>query len=338
MRIGITGANGFIGNHLIRDAIARGHRPLAFLQRGSSPRPLHDLAGAYDAVPGDLLDRGSLDGFLSRCDVVFHLAGLNQYWAKDPSQFSRVNHEGVRNLVDGCLRHRVEKLVHVSSCITLGASDQPLPRNEESDYNLSMLRFPYGESKKAGEDEVRSAALRKGLPAVIVNPASAIGEMDYGPTPIGKPILDIIQGKWPVYVAGGACFVDVRDVVRGLWLALERGKTGARYLLAGENLSNREFMSRVATCAGRSAPRIRVPGPLISAVAWGAEWVADRVTRREPVLTTGMSGLIGRYLYFDGSRAREELGFEAGSSLAAIQRSVDWFTRTAGRPDGRIVA
>lgn len=332
MRIGITGANGFIGNHLIRDVIAQGHRPVALLQQGSPMRPLQDLDGAYDPVLGDLLDPDSLDRFLGRCDLVFHLAGLNQYWARDRSIFWKVNHHGVKNLIDGCMRHGIDKLVHVSSCITLGASEEPVPRNEESSYNLGQLRFPYGETKKAGEEEVRSAARKKGLPAVIVNPASAIGEFDYGPTPIGKPILDIIQGKWPVYVAGGACFVDVRDVVRGLWLALERGRPGERYLLAGDNLSNREFMSSVATCAGRSAPRVRVPGPLISAVAWGAEWVADRVTKKEPVLTTGMSGLIGKYLYFDGTKAREELGFEPGSCRVAIQRAVDWFVGSASQP------
>lgn len=325
MRIGITGANGFIGNHLIRDILGRGHRPLAFLQKGSPLGPLRELEGAFDSLPGDLLDADSLDAFLRRCDAVFHLAGLNRYWARDRDLFWRVNLQGVRNLIDGCLRRGVGKLVHVSSCITLGASEKPVPRNEESSYNLGDLRFPYGETKKAGEDEVQAAARKKGLPAVIVNPVSAIGEMDFGPTPIGKPILDIIDGRWPVYVAGGACFVDVRDVARGMWLALERGREGEKYLLAGENLTHREFMSRVAISAGRSAPRIRIPRPVIGAAAWTTEWVADRITRQEPVLTTGMSGLIGRYLYFDGSKAREELGFEAGPSLPAIRRSVDWF-------------
>lgn len=325
MTIGITGGNGFIGNHLLRSALARGHRPVVFIQRGTSRAPIAELEGRFDAVEGDLLEPDSVDRFLSRCTRVFHLAGFNRYWSADAATFERVNHEAVRIVAEKCLSHRIERLVHVSSCITLGASDVPEPRNERSGFNLSEIPFPYARTKKAGEEVIRELARTKGLPAVIVNPASAIGERDHGPTPIGKPIWDIAKGKWPVYVAGGACFIDVHDVVRGLWLAMERGKVGEQYLLAGENLTNREFMSRVAACAGVSQPKVRVPLPLLRAVASGAEWMADRVTRKEPVLTRGMTALIGKYLYFDGQKARDELGFEAGACTAAIQRSVEWF-------------
>jgi dihydroflavonol-4-reductase len=323
--IGITGGNGFIGNHLLRSAIARGHRPIVFLERGTSTAPIADLAGQFEAVEGNLLEPASVDGFLARCRNVFHLAGFNRYWARDAATFERVNHEAVRILAEKCLRHRIDKLVHVSSCITLGASETPEPRDESSGFNLTDIPFPYARTKKAGEEVVRDLARNSGLPAVIVNPASAIGERDHGPTPIGKPIADISQGKWPVYVAGGACFIDVHDVVRGLWLAMEKGRVGEQYLLAGENLTNREFMSRVAACAGVAQPKVRVPLPVLRAVASVAEWLADRVTQKEPVLTRGMTALIGKYLYFDGRKARDELGFEAGPCTGAIERSVAWF-------------
>ena len=79
MRIGITGANGFIGNHLVRFLVNRNHRPLAFLQRGTDARPLADVRGHYDEMWGDLLDRESLDRFVGACDAVIHLAGVNRY-------------------------------------------------------------------------------------------------------------------------------------------------------------------------------------------------------------------------------------------------------------------
>lgn len=215
--------------------------------------------------------------------------------------------------------------MHASSCITLGASDDPVPRDERSPYNLGELGFLYGETKKAGEEEIKRFVGEKGLPAVIVHPASAIGERDFAPTPIGKPIADIARGMWPVYVAGGACFIDVHDVVRGFWLALERGRIGEQYLLAGDNLSNREFMTRVAEAAGVSRPRLKVPKPVLGVAARVGEWTADHITRKHPPLTVGMNGLIGRYLYFDGAKAREELGFAPGPSAPAIERCVRWF-------------
>jgi dihydroflavonol-4-reductase len=324
-RLGITGANGFIGAHLLRSAVARGFRPFAFLQKTTSLEPIADLEGKYEAVFGDLLDRDSVDAFAGKCDAIFHLAGLNRYWVQDRTLFHRVNVLGVQNLADACSRRGVRKLVHTSSCITLGASDGACARNEDSPYNLGCLNFLYADTKKAGEEEIKHRVRERGLQAVIVNPTSAIGERDFGPTPIGKPIADIARGMWPVYVAGGACFIDVHDVVRGLWLALERGTVGRQYLLVGENLSNQEFMTKVAGIAGVARPRLKAPKALLDVVGAVAEWTADRFTRRAPALTSAMSGLIGRYLFFDGGRAHAELGFKAGPVAPAIERCIRWF-------------
>ena len=325
MRIGITGANGFIGNHLVRHVLELGHRPVLLLQKGSDARPLSDVRGRCDEVWGDHLDAPSLDLFVGRCDRVVHLAGVNRYWAEDPSVFERVNLEGVRRVAEACRRHGVERLVHASSCITLGASHRPAPRDEDAEFNLGAFPFPYAITKKAGEEEMKRQAREHGLPVVIVNPTSAIGELDWGPTPIGKPVADIARGRWPVYVAGGACFLDVKDAARGLWLALERGQVGRQYLLAGENLTNREFMSLVAEAAGAGRPRVEIPRPLLQAVAAGLEWTADHLTHRHPPVTRSMARLVGRYLYYDGRRAREELGFAPGPVRPAIERAVRWF-------------
>src|SRR5512146_1546428 len=329
MRIGVTGANGFIGSHLVRYLLERNHRPVAFLQRGTDARPIADLRGEYDEVRGDLLDPDSLDGFVGQCDVVVHLAGINRYWAEDASVFQRVNVDGARNVAEACRKHGIRKLVHASSCITLGASDGPVERDEEAPFNLGGLDFPYAATKKAGEEVMKRAAVESGLPVVIVNPTSAIGEMDYAPTPIGKPVADIARGVWPVYVAGGACFIDVKDAARGIWLALEKGAIGRQYLLVGQNLSNRDFMSLVAEVAGAPRPRVKIPRACLAAVALGLEWTADHVTRRHPAVTRSMAALVGRYLYFDGTRARTELGFEAGPVRAAVERAVEWFRKQA---------
>ncbi len=325
MRIGVTGANGFIGNHLLRFLLERDHRPVAFLQAGTDPRPVADLAGRYDPIWGDLLDLQSLDQFAGACEVVVHLAGVNRYWAEDPSVFERVNVEGSRNVAQACREHKVRKLVHASSCITLGASKEPVARNEDSPFNLAQLDFPYATTKKAGEEEMKRQAREHGLPVVIVNPTSAIGEMDHGPTPIGKSVADIARGLWPVYVAGGACFIDVKDVVQGIWLALEKGRIGRQYLLAGENLTNRQFISLVAEVAGAPRPRVKIPRAFLQALAAGMEWAADHVTGKHPAVTRSMAGLVGRHLYFEGARAREELGFRPGPVRSGIERAVSWF-------------
>jgi dihydroflavonol-4-reductase len=323
-RIGVTGANGFIGGHFLRSAVASGHRPLAFVRRGTSLAPIADVVRSVDLFEGDLLDRTSVDRFVAQCTSIVHLAGLNRYWAADRTQFHEVNVAGASAIARACLRHRVDRLVHASSCITLGASATPTPRNEDAEYNLTFP-FLYGETKKAGEDVIRQLVRDEGLPAVIVHPTSAIGERDYAPTPIGRPIAYIVRGAWPVTVPGGACFIDVHDVVRGLWLALDRGAIGGRYVLAGENMTHHAFMTLVAEVAGVRRPRLHVPRAVLSVAGRAAEWLADHVTRESPPLTAGMSALTGSYLYFDGSHAARELGFCASPVTPAIERCVRWF-------------
>jgi dihydroflavonol-4-reductase len=217
----------------------------------------------------------------------------------------------------------------VSSCITLGAAFHPKPRNEQSDYNLYGIKFLYGETKKVGEEEVKRMVQGEGLPAIIVNPASVLGEQDLGPTPIGKVVEDISKGAWPIYVSGGSCFIDIHDLIRGLWLALEFGRIGSQYLLVGENITNREFMARVAQVAGVSKGRLPVPKGFLSLAAAFFELVSDYITNEEPILTQGAVSLVGRYLYYDGSLAQNELGFSAGTCESAIERSVNWMKNLA---------
>lgn len=325
MRIGITGASGFIGSHLVHYLVRQGHRPIALLELGSDERALSACAGQYDVVWGDITRPQTIAPLCAHSDYVFHLAGMNRYWSRDLTMFERINVVGTKNVADACRQHGVHKLVHVSSCITLGASNTPIERDESSPFNLAGFHFRYADTKKAAEDEIKRQIHDLGLPAVIVNPASAVGERDYGPTPIGKPISDICRGLWPVYVEGGACFIDVQDVARGLFLALRLGTVGEQYLLAGDNLSNREFMSLVARSAGVVEPRVQIPKRVLSVMATGMEWIADVATRRPPTVTRSMASLVGKYLYFDGSKARRELGFEPQPVQHAIDRAVTWF-------------
>jgi dihydroflavonol-4-reductase len=323
MKVGVTGANGFIGNHLVRHLRRQGHQPYAFLQTGTSAEVLGKEP--EKVFWGDLTEGESLDSFIKECEVVLHLAGINRYWCPDPRVFQEVNVKGVQRVAEACLRYGVRKLVHASSCITLGASDIPEPRDETAEFNLNKVPFLYATTKKAGEECVKQYVRERGLPAVIIHPTSAVGEMDFGPTPIGKPIADICRGIWPAYVAGGACFIDVHDVVEGFWLAMEKGRIGEQYLLAGDNLTNQDFMTKVSLLAGRKKPRVKVPRTLLTGIARGGEWWANRVSGKPPVLTRGMVSVIGKYLYFDGSKARRELGFAPQKVDGAIQRCIDWF-------------
>jgi dihydroflavonol-4-reductase len=122
----------------------------------------------------------------------------------------------------------------------------------------------------------------------------------------------------------------VHDAARGLLLALDKGVPGRGYLLAGENLTNREFMALLAEVAGTAPPRVPIPRAALALAAGALEGAADHVTRRHPPVTRGMAALVGRYLWYDGARAREELGFTPVPVRGAVERAVAWF-RSAAR-------
>ena len=141
-----------------------------------------------------------------------------------------------------------------------------------------------------------------------------------------SPISAVAVGRC---IRGGSLLHHVHDVVRGLWLALERGRVGERYLLAGDNLTHREFMSQVAGCAGRAAPNQKIPTLLLRTFAWTGELFAERVTRKEPLLTIGMV-LSWKVPLFRWTQSRRGAGFQGWPELGGycplreVVREIIW--------------
>jgi dihydroflavonol-4-reductase len=163
---------------------------------------------------------------------------------------------------------------------------------------------------------------------VVVNPTVPVGAGDARPTPTGKMVADVAEGRARAYLAGSALnVVAVEDVAGGHLLAFERGRRGERYLLGGENLAIREVFAVIARASGRSAPRVGVPWP----VAYGAALLADMAMRpfgAEPTLLVRDEVRSGRLPHvFDDTKARSELGYvtraaaEALTAAASAQRA-----------------
>jgi dihydroflavonol-4-reductase len=207
--------------------------------------------------------------------------------------------------------------VHTSSCATCGpvrgraATEDDAPPAYE-------LAVPYKRTKLDGERLALRAAA-EGHRVVIVNPTTPVGPGDRRPTPTGKMVRDVAQGRARAYLARGVLnIVDVRDVAAGQLLAFERGVSGRRYLLGGENLTMREIFAHVARAAGRPAPRVPVPWPLAYAVARIAD-AALRPFGREPQLLNLDEVRLARLpMPFDDSRARRELGHRSRPGAQAL--------------------
>ena len=243
----VTGASGFVGWHVARLLIERGHRVRA-LVRASSSVPELDV----ERMTGDLRDPASLERAAAGCGLVFHVAADYRLWSKNPGDLYRTNVEGTRNMLSAARAAGVEQLVYTSTvgCIGFpadGMGDEPSP------VSLAEMIGAYKRSKFLAE-QVALEFARDGFPVVIVNPTAPMGDHDFKPTPTGQIVLDFLNGAMPVFIDTGLNVVSVRDVALGHLLACEKGRVGERYILGSENMTLGQILSELATITRPKAP------------------------------------------------------------------------------------
>jgi dihydroflavonol-4-reductase len=324
MRALVTGASGFIGAHVVAALVGAGAEVVAF---DRSP-PSGDAAGdSVDVFDGDVLDPDAVARAVDGCDAVFHLAAVYSYARADAALMHAVNVDGARTVLDAAVRGgRRRRIVHTSSCTTCG----PVPHRRATERDApprSGLRVPYKLAKLEGE-RLALAAAREGHDVVVVNPTVPVGPGDLRPTPTGKMVADVARGRARAYLARSALnVVAVEDVAAGHVLAFERGRTGERYLLGGEDIAVRDVFAVIASTAGLSAPRIPVPWT----VAYSAARAVDaglRLFGREPQLLALDEVRAGRLPHrFDDAKARAELGYTSCPATVALTHAARAVTR-----------
>ena len=317
----VTGAAGFVGNHVVRLLAERGERIRVLLRPTSQTTLLEGLA--VERVSGDLRDRASLDKALDGVRTVYHVAADYRLWARDPREIYESNVQGTRNLLEAARRAKVDRFVYTSTVGTVAVPRGGGPPDESIVTSLGEMIGAYKRSKWLAEQEARKAA-EAGLPVVIVNPTTPVGPGDAKPTPTGRIIIDFLNGRMPAYVDTGLNFVPVEDAAAGHLLAAGRGRIGERYILGGENLTLKQALEILSQVSGRPAPRVRVPHILALAAGY-ADAALSRLMRREPQIPLEGVRMARHSMFVNSERARAELGFSPGPVTAAFERAVRWY-------------
>ena len=255
MRVLVTGATGFVGGQVAAALVRRGDRVRVLRRETSKTIALDGLD--VEHIYGDILERDAVDAAVRGCDVVFHIAAISSYWRARREEVYRVNVQGTRMVLDACLAAGVPRVVYTSSVAALGVPRNGRLADETQSLSRAEERWAYAHSKHLAEREVRDAVAH-GLSAVIVNPAVVIGPGDHNQIS-GSMIVEMAKRPFPAAPPGGVSMVDIDAVVQGHLSAAERGRTGERYILAGENLTYNEIMVVIAAIVGRRAPRWTIP-------------------------------------------------------------------------------
>ncbi len=320
-RVLVTGATGFIGGAVARRLVARGDRVRVLVRPTADRRPLAGLD--VEIVEGDLRDPGSLTRALADVDVCYHVGATYALWSRDPRELYESNVTGTRNLLAAAERAGTRRVVYTSSVGALGIPPGGVG-TETTPVSLADMVGHYKRSKYLAEREAAAAAAR-GVPVVIVNPSTPVGPGDVKPTPTGQVIVDFLNGRMPAYVDTGLNLVDVDDVAAGHLLAAERGREGEKYILGCRNLWLAEILGVLAALTGRRAPRLRLPIGVVLPIAWASQVVADRITRRPPLIPLEGVRMARKAMFFDAAKAVRELSLPQSPVEGALERAVRWF-------------
>jgi dihydroflavonol-4-reductase len=315
----VTGATGFVGSHVVRQLVERGESVRVLVRPASSMRALEGLG--VEVARGDLRDASAVCGAMRGVRRVFHVGADYRLWARNPAAIYETNVLGTSNVLSA-VDAGVERVVYTSTVATIAVPRDHLP-DETTDASLDEMIGHYKRSKFLAERSVLDAATR-GLPVVIVNPTTPVGEGDWRPTPTGNVILEFLRGRLPAYVQTGLNLVPVEDVARGHLLAADHGRVGERYLLGGRNMTLKEMLDALATISGQRAPRVCLPWSVAIALGY-VDQLAANVRGREPRIPLEGVRMARHRMWADCTKAQRELGFQPGSVEAALQRAVEWY-------------
>jgi dihydroflavonol-4-reductase len=322
LRAFVTGATGFLGAHVAR-VLAEQGADLRLLVRPTSD--LRNIEGINaDRVTGDLRSAASLEKAVAGCEVVFHVAADYRLWVRDPEQMYRSNVEGTRALLDAARKNGVRRVVYTSSVATMGFTSTGRVADEESPVALADMIGHYKRSKFMAE-QVAIEAGRNGQEVVIVNPSTPIGEMDIKPTPTGRIVVDFLKRKFPAYVDTGLNLVDATECARGHILALEKGRSGERYILGGENLTLKQILDKLAAITGLPSPKVKVPYVMALASGVVDELVTGHIRGKEPRATIDAVRMGRKKMFVTSAKAERELGWSIVPVDGALRRAAAWF-------------
>jgi nucleoside-diphosphate-sugar epimerase len=303
----VTGGSGFIGGRLV-DRLVREGRSVRALARSDAAAERVAELGA-EPVRGELSDRASLTAGAAGAEVAFHLAAHLGEWG-DWDDFERGNVEGTRNALSACAEAGVRRFVHCGTEAALMAGD-PLVRVDETAPLRPDSRAPYPATKAKAEQAVGEAA-RDGFETVVLRPRFVWGQ---GDTTLLPEMVDTVESGRFAWVGGGRNVTDtthVDNVVEGLLLAVERGRSGESYFVTdGEPVVFREFVTELLRTQGVEPPNRSLPawtaGPM--ARVCEAAWKVLPLPGAPP-MTTFRSWLLTQECTIDISKARTELDYE----------------------------
>ncbi|MFW6268382.1 MAG: NAD-dependent epimerase/dehydratase family protein [Marinilabiliaceae bacterium] len=316
----VTGANGLLATNVINELLTNGYEVRGLLRNSKKYRgPGHDN---LQFIETDITDTKTLNKAIKGCNLIIHVAALTSHHITEYSPYQKINAEATETLIQQSIQNHCKKFIYVSSANAFGFGDINTPGDESQPIRPPFSESFYAQSKLEGQERVLK--YRDQIHVTVVNPTFMIGPFD------GKPssgqIIKLGYKKKIIFCPpGGKNFVNASDAARGVVAALEKGKNGEAYLLAGENLTYREFFQKLSALTQNKAIYVTLPGFLLRFAGRLGNFL-QKTGIQTPLSLTNNKMLCVKNFY-NNQKAIQELDVVFEPIEKGIREAIEWFRK-----------
>lgn len=303
MKYFVTGATGFVGGRVARQLAEAGHEVVAVVR---SPAKATDLVAlGITVVRGDVTDKESMRAPMRGVDGVYHIAGWYKIGARDPREGQAINVQGTRNVLELMREHAIPKGVYTS---TLAINSDTHGQVADETYRFNGSHLSIYDRTKAAAHALADQMIAAGLPLVIVMPGLIYGPGDT--SSVRTTLIQYLQRRLPLLPKQTAySWAHVDDIAQGHIQAMEQGRPGESYIIAGPTHTLIEAIELAERITGIAAPRLRAAPGVLKAMA-ALMGLVERVVPVPASYTAEYLRVSAGVTYIgSNAKARRELGY-----------------------------
>jgi dihydroflavonol-4-reductase len=327
MKAFVTGATGLLGNNLVRLLVQQGYEVKALVRSKEKAQKLLGDVKNVEFIQGDMENIAGFAESLEGCDVLFHTAAyFREYYQPGDHwpMLEKINVRGTIELLESADKHGVKKAIHVSSGGVIGEDNGKGIADESTEANGMGFENLYFRSKVETEKAIANFLKIHSMPVVMILPGWMFGPSDAAPTSAGQLVQDFLNRKLLGVLNGGAGIADARDVAQAMIEAVDRGKSGERYIVGGELHTLPKIMKTLEKVSGVSGPRLRISAPVALTLAWLSQTTA-RLTGGTTLLTvSGVKTILNPH-NISSEKAIRELGVKFRMLEDTLRDTVNWY-------------
>jgi dihydroflavonol-4-reductase len=321
----VTGATGLLGSNLCQALISQGWRVIGLVRSiDKAKRFLKD--SSVEFIQGDIEDVSGFAQALQGVDVVFHTAAFfREYYqaGRHWERMKRINVDATMELFRAAEAQGVTRAVFTSSSGVIQVSSDHAA-TEAAPYSKFAEKNLYFKTKVLAEQEIYRFLKTSRMDVVLILPGWMMGPGDAAPTSAGQLVLDLLAGKLPGVIDGGAALADVRDVAAAMVTAAERGGRGERYIVTGPLVTMKDIALGLEAIAGAKAPKLELSDWLALSLAWTMESWTGLVGGTNPMPLIGVQTLLER-VNLSSAKAERELGATFRPLKDTLNDTVSWY-------------